>query len=638
MPPSNLYAIKTPDSIKPGTSLEDMQNYVLQAEQGGGGWVVLVMHRVCDNCDPYAVAPSQLDTFFNWLKQRAAGGTVVKNVASVIGGAVQPAVDGPAPAPRADGAERLQNPSMDVDTNKDGVPDCWQRGGYGENTFAWSNASSPHSGSTAMQVAITGFTTGDRRIVTSQDLGACAPPVVPAHTYKVTGWYQTSGTNRLVAYYRDAASHWVYLSQGPLLAATSTWQQTTWTTPALPAAATAISVGISLRSVGSVAADDFSVTDSDQTAPAVELTSPSDGSRVRGTVTFAATASDSSGVDHVDFLVDGAKACTATAAPYKCDYNTTTKPDSVIAVTAKAVDTAGNVTSSEGHNYTVSNSVPVDTTAPVVSMTAPAAGASVSQTVDLTATASDNDAISRVLFYADDVLLGSAGAAPYTYAWDSRTHADGTAKLQVKALDISGNLGSAAERSVTVDNYRLDTTPPKTTATCGQAACGTDFSNAAVPVALSATDDSSGVARIAVTTDGSEPTTTNGDTYSQPLTISASTTLKYRAWDRAGNAEATNTLVIKIDTVAPTAKVSAPADGATVTGVTYIKADVADANGIARVYFYLDGKSLGSRIVTPYQWKWDPTGVAAGNHTLQVVAVDNAKNQTKSELVTIVIP
>jgi peptidoglycan/xylan/chitin deacetylase (PgdA/CDA1 family) len=638
LPPSNRYAVKTPDSIKPGTSLEDMQNYVLQAEQNGGGWVVLVMHRICDGCDPYAVAPSRLDAFLTWLKARNAGGTVVKNVADVIGGAVQPAVDGPPPPPRGDGVERLQNGSMDVDTNHDAIPDCWQRGGYGENVFAWSNASSPHSGSTAMQVAISNFTSGDRRILTAQDLGACAPAVTAGHTYKVSGWYRASGTNRLVAYYRDSLNHWIYFSQGPALANASSWTQTTWTTPALPDGATALSVGISLRSVGSAAGDDFSVTDSDQTAPAVQLTSPNDGSRVRGTAVFTATATDASGIDRVDFLVDGVKACTATAAPYKCDYDTTAKPDSVIAVTARAVDSAGNPASSAGRNYTVSNSIPLDTTPPSVALTAPAAGASLSQVATLTADASDNDAVSRVLFYADDVLLGAAQTAPYSFAWDTTTHAEGAARLEAKALDLSGNQAGSAERTVTIDNYRLDTTPPVTKATCGAAACGTDFYNAPVPVALTATDNSSGVERIVFTTDGSEPTKTNGTKYAQPVTISSTTTVKYRAYDKAGNAEAVTALPIKIDTVAPTAAVSAPADGATITGVTYIKADVADANGIARVYFYLDGKALGSRIVTPYQWKWDPAGVAAGNHTLYVVAIDNAKNQTKSDTITVKIP
>jgi hypothetical protein len=81
-------------------------------------------------------------------------------------------------------------------------------------------------------------------------------------------------------------------------------------------------------------------------------------------VTFTADSSDASGVDHVQFLVNGVAVCSASTAPYSCSYDTTTKSDSVITVTAKAVDTAGNVGLSAGRTYTVSNIVPLDTTHP----------------------------------------------------------------------------------------------------------------------------------------------------------------------------------------------------------------------------------------------------------------------------------
>ena len=178
-------------------------------------------------------------------------------------------------------------------------------------------------------------------------------------------------------------------------------------------------MGFSLRSVGYLIGDDVKLNDSDQTAPTVSITSPADSSRVRDTVTFSANASDASGIDHVDFLVDGSPVCSATSAPYSCDYDTTSKPDSVIAVTARAVDTAGNIGLSNGRNYTVSNSIAPDTTAPSVTITSPSNGSTVNGTVTLRASASDDDNLSEVIFYVNDTEVGATNTSPYEMVWDT---------------------------------------------------------------------------------------------------------------------------------------------------------------------------------------------------------------------------
>jgi hypothetical protein len=48
-------------------------------------------------------------------------------------------------------------------------PDCWQQtGASGTNTFTWTKTPNAHSGSWAQNVAITSYTSGDRKLVTSQ--------------------------------------------------------------------------------------------------------------------------------------------------------------------------------------------------------------------------------------------------------------------------------------------------------------------------------------------------------------------------------------------------------------------------------------------------------------------------------------
>jgi len=60
--------------------------------------------------------------------------------------------------------------------------------------------------------------------------------------------------------------------------------------------------------------------------------------------------------------------------------------------------------------------------------------------------------VTRVDYYVDGVLKGSATASPYTYAFSSTTVADGTHTLVAKAVDAAGNLGTSASVSFTVSN------------------------------------------------------------------------------------------------------------------------------------------------------------------------------------------
>ena len=93
-----------------------------------------------------------------------------------------------------------------------------------------------------------------------------------------------------------------------------------------------------------------------------------------------------------------------------------------------------------------------DTTPPTVSLTSPAAGSTLSGTVSLTASASDNVAVSRVDFYVDGTLVGQDTASPYSHSWDSSTVADGTHSLSARAYDAAGNQGSSTSVGVTVSN------------------------------------------------------------------------------------------------------------------------------------------------------------------------------------------
>jgi peptidoglycan/xylan/chitin deacetylase (PgdA/CDA1 family) len=92
IPPADPYTIRTPHEIDTSWTLADMKSVVTNAEDHGGGWVVLVFHHMCDDRCPLSTSPAILDAFAAWLKSREARGTQVKTVDHVIEGSVKPIV------------------------------------------------------------------------------------------------------------------------------------------------------------------------------------------------------------------------------------------------------------------------------------------------------------------------------------------------------------------------------------------------------------------------------------------------------------------------------------------------------------------------------------------------------------------
>jgi hypothetical protein len=115
-------------------------------------------------------------------------------------------------------------------------------------------------------------------------------------------------------------------------------------------------------------------------------------------------------------------------------------------------DYAGDPTFTYFDDVTVATSAP-DTTAPTTSITTPANGATVSGTISVTATASDNVGVTKIEIYIDGVLKGSnTNATSFTYSWATTTATNGAHTIQSKAYDAAGNVGSSSTITVTVSN------------------------------------------------------------------------------------------------------------------------------------------------------------------------------------------
>lgn len=93
-----------------------------------------------------------------------------------------------------------------------------------------------------------------------------------------------------------------------------------------------------------------------------------------------------------------------------------------------------------------------DTTAPTTSITAPANGATVSATVNVTASASDNVGVTKVEFWLDGALQSTDTSSPYAWSWNTTTATNGAHALVSKAYDAANNIGTSSTVNVTVSN------------------------------------------------------------------------------------------------------------------------------------------------------------------------------------------
>lgn len=138
----------------------------------------------------------------------------------------------------------------------------------------------------------------------------------------------------------------------------------------------------------------------------------------------------------------------------------------------------------------------IDVSAPIVSLTAPASGSTLSGTTTVSATATDNVGVVGVKFSFDGTQIGVEDTtSPYSVSWNTTIVANGTHTLTADARDAVGNITPSTSILVSVSN---DTTPPTVSLTAP-----TNNSSVTGNVTLSATAiDNFGVAGVQFKVDG----------------------------------------------------------------------------------------------------------------------------------------
>ena len=287
-------------------------------------------------------------------------------------------------------------------------------------------------------------------------------------------------------------------------------------------------------------------TRSDTSPPSIAVSAPSAGATMRGTVVVSGTASDNVQVASVAVSVDGG-AYVAAQGTTSWSYGLDTKsyPDGPHTVTARAKDAAGNA-STASVSFTSSN---VDTTPPVVTISAPSGGATVAGSVSVSGTAADTGGLASVAVSVDGGLYQpTAGTASWTDSLDTTALANGAHTITARAVDMSGN-ASTANVSVNVQN--ADATPPAVQ--IGSPAAGATLSGAVI-VSGGASDDAQ-VASVAVSVDGGAYAAAQGTTsWSYALNTTSlangAHTISVRATDGSGNV-ATASVAVTVQNALP---------------------------------------------------------------------------------------
>jgi hypothetical protein len=275
--------------------------------------------------------------------------------------------------------------------------------------------------------------------------------------------------------------------------------------------------------------------------------------------------------------------------------------------TVRATDSAHNLDASPAaRSWTVDTSQS-DTTPPVVTLTAPAAGTAViRQTVTLTADATDNVAVDHVDFLVNDAVVATAGSAPYSARWSSATVPDGVVTIKARATDTSSGVATSPGRSVTVDNSAPDTSIGSgPTGSVASRSASFGFSSGEPGATFECSLDGSAYASCS----SPKPYTALAD---------GAHTFRVRASDLAGNVDASAASASwTVDTVAPSTTITAGPSGTVLSRSASFGFSSNEPS--AGFECSLDGSAFAG-CPTPKQY----SGLGDGAHTFRVRAMDAA--------------
>ena len=197
----------------------------------------------------------------------------------------------------------------------------------------------------------------------------------------------------------------------------------------------------------------------DEEPPIVMIVDPVAGQELSGMVNIDVIASDDTGIDYIEYFIDGLSYSMDSIPPYVQEWNTeTVEDDAEHIIAAVGYDVQGNPTLATPIAVYIDN---YDNIVPTGQIQNPVPGQTVNGMVSIEITAYDNVGVDNVELSIDGIPRDTLYDHPYIYNWDTNEEVDDQDHV-ISALvsDTTGNIGFITPISVIVDNDINDITPP----------------------------------------------------------------------------------------------------------------------------------------------------------------------------------
>jgi hypothetical protein len=275
---------------------------------------------------------------------------------------------------------------------------------------------------------------------------------------------------------------------------------------------------------------------------------------------------------------------------------------------------------------------PADTIPPSVSFSAPAEGATVSGTIAVIATASDNMGVSKVeLYRGNGSLVSAKTTAPYNFSFDTTGLTLGNHVLYAKAYDAAGNVTQSA-------NLTINVQMPDTTAPTVSIASPTNGAVVSGQVTVTArAGDNLGVSKVEFYRGGLLRATATASPYTYVWDSTSAADGQYQfyavAYDAVGNHAQSGTVSLTVarDTTPPAVTVSGLSSGSNLKGANKsptVTVSATDNVGVTSLSVTVDGKVVASGTTDDLSFRMNPKQFKGGTHTLIATAKDAAGNTT----------
>ncbi len=239
----------------------------------------------------------------------------------------------------------------------------------------------------------------------------------------------------------------------------------------------------------------------------------------------------------------------------------------------------------------------------------------------------------QVVLSASDSLSGMAGirysldgGGWQTYSSELTVDADGEHTIEYYSVDRAGNL-----ESVKSETLKIDSAPPVTSAFLSGTEGDNGWYTTTVEVVLLAKDDTSGIQSTRYKIDDGSL----GEYYSKFVLMDGEHSVDFYSTDNAGNSEGRNSVSVKIDTVAPYAKlvILGGSKGENDWYVSDVKFDVESSDvgsGVKSEYIRVKGAdTVSASPAANDPWRTPPVGIdMEGVYIVEFYTRDRAGNDS----------